>query len=42
MSLIALALGVDAAFVSTHHVMRIALVVIIAPMMYRLLNRKPR
>lgn len=35
MSLIALALGIDPAFVSTHHVVRIFLVVILAPMAYR-------
>jgi hypothetical protein len=35
MSLIALALGIDPAFVSTHHVVRIFLVVILAPLAYR-------
>ena len=37
MTLIALALGVDPAFVSTHHVVRIFLVVILAPMAFKLL-----
>ena len=32
MSLIALALGVDPAFVSSHHVVRIFLVVVLAPL----------
>ncbi len=36
MTLIALALGVDPAFVSTHHVVRIFLVVVLAPMAFRL------
>jgi len=35
MSLIALALGIDAAFVSTHHVFRIVLLVFVAPWVYR-------
>jgi len=37
MSLIALALGVDPAFVSTHHLLRIFLVVILAPMAFKLI-----
>lgn len=37
MTLIALALGVDPAFVSIHHVVRIFLVVIIAPMAFKLI-----
>ncbi len=37
MTLIALALGVDPAFVSTHHVVRIFLVVILAPMAFKLI-----
>ena len=36
MSLIALALGVDPAFVSTHHVVRIFLVVVLAPLAFKL------
>ena len=36
MSLIALALHVDAAFVSTHHVVRIALIVMLSPLVFRL------
>ena len=35
MSLIALALGVDAAFVSTHHILRIGLLVILGPLLFR-------
>ena len=35
MSLIALALHVDAAFVSTHHVVRIALIVMLSPLVFR-------
>ncbi len=35
MSLIALALGVDAAFVSTHHIVRIIIIVILAPAIFR-------
>jgi uncharacterized protein len=37
MSLVALALQVEAAFVSTHHVIRIAMVVLVAPALYRTL-----
>ncbi len=40
MSLIALALGVDVAFVSTHHVIRIFLIVTLAPAAFRLLRRR--
>ncbi|HUT50169.1 MAG TPA: AbrB family transcriptional regulator [Alphaproteobacteria bacterium] len=40
MSLIALALGIDAAFVSTHHIIRIIIVVIAAPIIFRLLKRR--
>jgi hypothetical protein len=40
MSLIALALGIDAAFVSTHHIIRIIIVVIAAPITFRLLKRR--
>ncbi len=42
MSLIALALGIDAAFVSTHHIMRIIMVVVAAPVLFRLLRRRHR
>ena len=35
MSLIALALGIETAFVATHHVARIAMIVIAAPLVYR-------
>ena len=34
MSLVALALGGDAAFVSTHHIVRIVLIVVFAPLLY--------
>lgn len=39
MSLVALALGVDPAFVSTHHIVRIVLIVILAPAAFTLLRR---
>ncbi|MFQ5784243.1 MAG: AbrB family transcriptional regulator [Alphaproteobacteria bacterium] len=39
MSLIALALGIDPAFVSSHHVVRIFLVVILAPLAFRAVGR---
>lgn len=39
MSLVALALGVDAAFVATHHIVRIALIVLFAPAGYLLWRR---
>jgi membrane AbrB-like protein len=41
MSLVALALGADTAFVATHHICRIVMVVTIAPLMYKLFDRKP-
>lgn len=40
MSLIALALGVDIGFVATHHIWRICLVVIGAPILFRILSIK--
>ncbi len=39
MSLIALALGIETAFVATHHVIRIGLIVISAPLLFRLIER---
>ncbi|MBB4286557.1 AbrB family transcriptional regulator [Roseospira goensis] len=39
MSLISLALGVDVAFVSTHHIVRIMLVVLLAPLAFKLMGR---
>jgi membrane AbrB-like protein len=42
MSVIALALGVDPAFVATHHIVRIAIVVMTAPFVFRLLERRYR
>jgi hypothetical protein len=42
MSLIALALGTDAAFVSTHHVARIILIVAAAPAVFAVLLRRGR
>ncbi len=39
MSLVALALGGDAAFVSTHHIVRIVLIVVFAPLLYGLFRR---
>lgn len=40
MSLIALALGIDSAFVSTHHIFRIVLLVIVAPAVFRKAAKK--
>lgn len=40
MSLIALAQGVDAAYVSSHHVVRIFMIVVAAPLVFRLLGRQ--
>ncbi len=42
MSLVALALGTDVAFVATHHVVRIMLVVVAAPTAFRWLHRPQR
>ena len=39
MSLVALALGGDAAFVATHHIVRIMLIVVFAPALYGLVRR---
>ncbi len=39
MSLIGLALGANAAFVATHHIARIALVVVAAPMAFKLIAK---
>src|SRR5512145_1412350 len=39
MSLVALALDVDAAFVASHHIARIVMVVILAPIAFRLMRR---
>ena len=41
MSLIALALSLDAAFVATHHIFRIFLIVVLAPLVFRISNRRP-
>jgi uncharacterized membrane protein AbrB (regulator of aidB expression) len=41
MSLVSLALGVDVAFVSTHHIARILLIVLLAPLAVRLSGRRP-
>lgn len=40
MSLIALALGIDVAYVSTQHVVRIFIIIALAPWVFRLLQRK--
>ena len=40
MSLIALALGVDSAYVSSHHVVRIFMIVVAAPLVFRLWGTK--
>ncbi len=45
MSLVALALSVDTAFVATHHIARITMIVVLAPLIFRLLrprNRPPQ
>ena len=39
MCLIALALDIDVAFVTTHHTARIFIVIFMAPIMFRLLRR---
>ncbi len=39
MSLIAIAIGTDAAFVATHHIVRIFLIVVLAPLTFKLLAR---
>ncbi|MEE8499200.1 MAG: AbrB family transcriptional regulator [Kiloniellales bacterium] len=40
MSLIAIAIGADAAFVATHHVVRIFLIVVLAPLAFRVMKRR--
>lgn len=40
MSLVAIALGADAAFVSTHHIARIILIVVFAPGLFLMLRRR--
>jgi len=40
MSLIAIALGSDAAFVATHHILRIFIIVVLAPTAYRVFRRR--
>jgi len=43
MSLVALALGIDVAFVATHHIVRIVYVVVAAPIFYKLfLHKEPQ
>ena len=42
MSLIALALGIEAAFVATHHIIRIAMIVILAPAVFRAIERRQK
>ncbi len=39
MSLIAIAIGTDAAFVATHHIVRIFLIVVLAPLAFKVLAR---
>ena len=41
MSLVAFAMGIEAAFVAAHHFLRIAMVVIVSPMIFRRLLRPP-
>lgn len=40
MSLIALSLNIDAAYVSSHHIVRIFMIVLAAPLVFRLLRRR--
>ncbi|CAK0747093.1 conserved membrane hypothetical protein [Azospirillaceae bacterium] len=40
MSMIALGLGLDIAFVSTHHISRVLMIVILAPVVFKLWNRQ--
>lgn len=42
MSLVALALGRDVAFVATHHIFRIGFIVVLAPLAFRLMRRTGR
>ncbi len=42
MSLIAIAIGADSAFVATHHVIRVILIVVIAPVLFRVRERARR
>jgi membrane AbrB-like protein len=42
MSLIAIAIGADAAFVATHHVVRIFLIVVLAPLAFKLMRPRGR
>ena len=39
MSLIALSLGIETAFVATHHVIRIGLIVVVAPLVFTRIRR---
>ena len=39
MSMVALGIGQDVAFVATHHLFRIAFIVILAPLAFRLIRR---
>lgn len=41
MCLVAVALNVGPAFVATMHILRLILVVVLAPLLYRLLAKKP-
>lgn len=42
MSLIAIAIGADSAFVATHHIVRVFLIVVAAPMLFRLAEKSRR
>lgn len=42
MSLIALALGIEAAFVAGHHIIRISVIVIVMPLVFRRIFRTPK
>jgi hypothetical protein len=42
MSLIAIAIGADSAFVATHHIIRVILIVVAAPMLFRVIEKARR
>jgi membrane AbrB-like protein len=42
MSLVAISLDADVAYIATHHIVRISLVIMLAPLVFRLLFRMPR
>jgi hypothetical protein len=40
MTLLALSLNLDAAFVATHHIIRISMLVLFIPVLFKLMNKK--